>query len=96
MQKDLRIEDVEQWTDLGWEWKLGWRRDWFEWEKPNVEALFRLLQQFELEGQGDDNWVWKGIKESNYSVKDAYSKIRGNMRVRRTKFIITFGRSKLF
>jgi len=43
VQKDLRIEDVGEWIDIGWEWKLGWRRDWFEWERPSVEAFFRNL-----------------------------------------------------
>jgi len=39
MQKVLRIKDVEQWTGKGWEWKLRWRRDWFEWERPSVEVF---------------------------------------------------------
>ena len=62
MQKDLRLEEVGKWTGLGWEWKKGWRREWFEWQKPSVEAFFTIIQQYKPKGRDEDQWVWKGKK----------------------------------
>jgi len=57
---------------------MGWRRTWFERRKPIVEAFLTTVQQCRPIGHDDDQWVWKGKKDLEYIVKDAYNKGMGD------------------
>jgi len=42
-KKDLRLEEVGEWLGQVGNWKLEWRRTWFEWEKSLVEVFYNII-----------------------------------------------------
>ena len=46
------------------------------WEIPMVEVFYDTIQQTGLKGTLNDQWVWKGKKNLEYSVQDAYVRVR--------------------
>jgi len=75
LQQDLTIKEMGEWQDDSWEWKLRWRRSWFECEKASVKAFRLIVQQWGPRNQLEDQWEWKGEKGIKYNVSDAYYKI---------------------
>lgn len=41
--KEGLVEEIERWRNGKWEWNLEWRREWFQWELPQVEHLRQEL-----------------------------------------------------
>ena len=46
--KDLLLEHYGTWEEGVWSWKLGWRRNLFEWEKSHICQLFDEIQGLSL------------------------------------------------
>jgi len=42
-----------------------------------VEVMYNIIQQTGPKGTLDDQWVWKGKKNLEYSVQDSYIRITG-------------------
>jgi len=58
-----------------WEWKLSWRKEWFECEKLMVEDLLEILQRCKPIKAINDECVLKGRYGCQYAVKDASNKL---------------------
>lgn len=37
--KNAKIKEVGAWYDGRWNWKLGWRRQWFSWEESILHSF---------------------------------------------------------
>ncbi|XP_068479067.1 uncharacterized protein [Phaseolus vulgaris] len=56
---------------LGWE--LKWRREWFKWEKAQVDEFMTVLEGQTLKKGKEDKWLWRDPQTCKYSVKSAYA-----------------------
>jgi len=60
-----------------WKWNLDWRRSLFDWEKTQVCQLHEEVSGLGLELGFIDWWSCKGSMPPVYSMKSAYSVLRG-------------------
>ena len=42
--KEQTVEEVGMWEGLDWKWRLGWRRERFEWELEMEETFSQYLE----------------------------------------------------
>jgi len=81
------LEQCGEWKDQGWEWKLEWRREWFDLKIPMVCGIVhQCLPKRELQ----DEWVWRGKHGGHYMVKDAYNKINAIDKGKATRFSVNY------
>ncbi|GAB4827557.1 hypothetical protein Ancab_040031 [Ancistrocladus abbreviatus] len=64
-------------VDGRWKWIWDWRRPLFVWEHDLLSELAVKLDEFQFNALGDDVWTWKAESSGCYTVKSAYSLIRG-------------------
>jgi len=75
--KKGNLESCEEWVNGSWKWKLVWRRGLFDWENSQEAQLLREVHGKALVLSIEDSRVWKLGKDSEFSVKSAYAKLRG-------------------
>ena len=61
-----------KWHSDKWSWEFKWRREWFEWEKPQVDEFIYVLEGQTLKSGWDDKWLWRDPQSCKYSVKSTY------------------------
>lgn len=66
------IEEVGAWQGDTWVWKLGWRRQFFNWEEALVLELTNLLHPIILSRSIDDEWIWIVCDSDSFSSNSAY------------------------
>ena len=76
--KDELLECCGVWEEGEWNWKFGWRRNLFDWEKSQVGQLFEEIRGLSIDPDIDDSWVWRDGMHTDFSVKSAYSVLRGH------------------
>jgi len=54
-------------------WKLGWRRERFEWEKQLEAQLVDTISRVHWNLKGIDRLMWVGNDQQEYIVKFGYS-----------------------
>ena len=69
------MKEFRKWVNNEWEWKVTWRREWFEWEFPQVDEFVHLKQKTTIKKEGEDEWTWKD-EEGTYTVKSRYEKVQ--------------------
>jgi len=74
--KEATLEEMGVWNGDQWIWKLLWRREWFEWEKPMVTTLLHNIQRNSPYKEREDEWFWKGEDKQVYSVKSTYKTLQ--------------------
>lgn len=52
------IEKIKRGGDPSW--KLGWRREKFEWEKHLEEQLMAMISKVKWNKEGKDRLMWAG------------------------------------
>lgn len=52
----------------------------FEWEKHQEQELVTLIGSMIINGKNEDQWVWKENDTTEFSVKLAYSILKGKLR----------------
>ncbi|KAH1246201.1 hypothetical protein GmHk_06G016328 [Glycine max] len=62
------VSDAGVWKDGNWCWRLSWRRQWFTWELPLVEAFMKDLEGYKLRYDREDNVLWKSGSTGIYSI----------------------------
>ena len=74
LSKDQRkkVGEVEVWEDLGWQWRLRWRRVRFVWESTQEEDMLRYIYRGALNREEMDIQLWKRDSTGDFSVKSAY------------------------
>ena len=73
--KDELLECFGVWEEGEWNWKFGWRRNLFDWEKSQVGQLFEEIRGLSIDPDIDDSWVWRDGMPTDFSV---YSVLRGH------------------
>jgi hypothetical protein len=70
-QTDNCVNQMGEWRDGVWCWKLNWRRNLFVWEGELLVQLLELLRHINL-SLVDDSWKCEIGADGEYSVKDGY------------------------
>jgi len=73
--REQTLIELGSWISEKWCWKLSWRRELFEWEKPQLIEFINILIHNSLHREGEDTWIWKDEERDNYMVKSAYIKL---------------------
>jgi len=58
--------------NIGWVWKIDWRRNLFEWERTWEQKLLCQLEKVRVNVEKDNTWVWKAGETKDFTVKCAY------------------------
>lgn len=66
------MSEVGCWEDTGWQWRLNWRRERFEWEVNLEEDLLTQINRGDMNMDSKDQIVWVGDITGVFSVKSAY------------------------
>ena len=72
LDKGKLVGELGRWEELGWSWRLRWRRARFEWEKSMEADLMNLITGKIANKESEDSIVWSGDTEGIFSVKSAY------------------------
>jgi len=75
--KEGNLESCGEWLNDSWEWKLVWRKGLFDWENSQEAQLLQEVHGKALVLSIEDSKVWKVGKDSEFSVKSVYAKLRG-------------------
>jgi len=75
--KEGNLESCKECVNNSWEWKLVWRRGLFDWENSQEAQLLQEVLGNAPVLSIEDSRVWKVGKDSEFSVKSAYAKLRG-------------------
>jgi len=94
--KESIIGNMGKWDNGVLKWNLGWRRQWFEWEKNLVEDFMKVLEKENLDCTKDDEWSWIDDKVNTYSVKSAYEIIRNSNLGGEENCLLNYGKWKLY
>jgi len=60
LDQEETVGEVGVWDDLGWSWRLRWRRTRFEWEALQEEDFFRKISTSIISREIKDNHIWGG------------------------------------
>ena len=55
---------------------MAWRREWFEWERPQIEMFLEDIHKITLARERKDCWMWNDGEDKVYTVKSAYQKLQ--------------------
>lgn len=69
-QEEATVGEV--WSPQGW--NLTFRRFLFDWEMGRMVELYKMLEQFTGTADYEDQLIWQGHKNGNFSVSSAYKK----------------------
>jgi len=72
LEQGKMVGEVGSWGELGWSWRLGWRRTRFEWENSVEEEMMNLITRKTLNKDSEDIIEWNGDPKGVFSVKSAY------------------------
>jgi len=73
--QDGKVGELYRRSSEGISWRIGWKRELFEWKNELVSSLWARLEGVVL-GEGSDVWAWRADKEGVFSVKSCYSLIQ--------------------
>lgn len=62
-----------------WEWNLCWRRQWFKWEKSQIQLFMQDIERINLDRSHQDTWEWVDGHDKVYTVKLAYAKMQSSL-----------------
>jgi len=75
MGKGKAVGEVGFWVVSGWQWRLNWRRDRFEWELGLEEELMEHIYKGVMNKESKDHIVWGWDITGVFSVKSAYARL---------------------
>ena len=76
-KKERTISECGKWENDKWEWNLGWRREWFEWENNLFQSFMVDLERINIDSRRVDSLQWMDGEDKEYTVKSAYEKMQG-------------------
>lgn len=62
LNQGQKVEEVGEWDESVWRWRLKWRRERFEWESSLVEELVVHISTTILLKEEKDVQVWGMMK----------------------------------
>jgi hypothetical protein len=71
-QKEASVEEVRNQTSVSGDWRLEWRRRFFEWEKLLFNDLLEIINTAIFSSEEEDRWVWMPEGGAVFTVKSAY------------------------
>jgi len=60
-----------------WEWNIPWRRDWFEWDRPQIEMFLNDIDRITIDKVRNYSWTWNDGDDKVYTVKSVYKNLQG-------------------
>jgi len=72
LDQGKKVGEVGVWEDLGWHWRLRWRRVRFVWESAQEEELLKFISRGALIREEEDTQLWGRDSTGVFSVKSAY------------------------
>ena len=60
-------------VDNRWDWKIQWRRNFFEHEIDMVAAFMDEIDGVQIHSSRMDHLIWRADPSGSYSTKSAYS-----------------------
>lgn len=60
------------------DWKWQWRRNLFQWDRDQLDALQSLIIASGIKSDGVDRWVWMLDSSGAYSVRTTYKQLRAH------------------
>jgi len=66
------VEDVGEWDESIWRWRLEWTRERFRWETEMEANLIECITRVVLKRNMNDIRVWVDEKYENYIVSSTY------------------------
>jgi len=73
LDQGLKVGEVGEWGELGWQWRHNWRRSMFVWESVLEDDLLRYLAKGALNKEANDCIVWGGEVSGAFLVKSSYA-----------------------
>ncbi|GLT95879.1 hypothetical protein SLE2022_135360 [Rubroshorea leprosula] len=70
--KNCTVQDMGEWTNGNWTWKLKWRRQLRAWEEDLALQLMAVIEGQQPTYGKQDEWSWKMGKTGHYTVKTTY------------------------
>ena len=77
-QQEQFIQQMERFSDAGWEWSFQWRQSLFDAEIDVADRFLGDTKGISIHPNHQDKWVWKGDSSDNYSVGSAYKLLLGD------------------
>ncbi|GKU97403.1 hypothetical protein SLEP1_g10552 [Rubroshorea leprosula] len=74
--KDNKIQQMGEWHNNMWQWKLTWRQSMHGWEEEKLQELSNLMLNVTLDKGQQDAWCWRHTKEGIYTAKLGYLLLR--------------------
>ena len=72
-QQDCTISLMGQYVDNRWDWKIQWRRNFFEHEIDMVAAFMDEIDGVQIHLSSLDYLTWRADPTGSYSTKSAYN-----------------------
>ncbi|GLT27871.1 hypothetical protein SLA2020_028410 [Shorea laevis] len=79
--KNIKISEMECWSEGAWRWRNDWRRTLFRRECEDEKLLLEMLEVVWVREGIRDRRVWKYDNGGEYTVKKAYSLLDSKQRV---------------
>ena len=76
-QQNQVIQQMGSHKDIEWKWDFRWQRTLFDSEIDMVVSVLEDVERKTIQPQITDQWMWLANPSSQYSVKSAYSMLRG-------------------
>jgi len=73
LDQGLTVAEVSKWGELGWQWRLNWRRGRFERESVLGEDFLRYVAKGTMNKEANDRILWGGDSSGASLVKSAYA-----------------------
>ena len=77
-QQEQFIQQMERFSDAGWEWSFQWRQSLFDAEIDVADRFLGDTEGISIHPDRQDKWVWKGDSSGNYSVGSVYKLLLGD------------------
>jgi len=90
------LEEVGEWEDEVWRWRLGWRRARFEWESVLEAKLTIHISTTMLSKEEKDIQVWGNDEKGCFTINAAYEYLAKHERGSRLDVYETLWKSKAF
>ena len=88
------MNEVGEWEDSAWQWKIRWRRARFEWEVPLEADLTHQISQVSLSRERKDVQIWGGEDTGVFSVNSAYRYLTKQTRNSQQEVFISLWKTK--
>ncbi|GLU22974.1 hypothetical protein SLE2022_390100 [Rubroshorea leprosula] len=66
------VQQMGEWVDEAWRWRLRWRRRLLTWEQDQEAQLQNIINNVQLQRDTQDRWWWRHEKDGKYTIQSTY------------------------